>query len=51
MKNTGRAPCLRTMSHVLLAVLEEYGLSCGWIGHWLQSIMIAVELPIELVED
>ena len=41
MKNTGTAPCLRTVSLCFLLNSENTDLSCGWIGHWLQSIMMA----------
>ena len=41
MKNTGRAPCLRTISLSFRAYSLKTPLSCGWTGHWLQSIMMA----------
>ncbi len=41
MKNTGLAPCARTISLFFLANSVNTVLSLGWIGHWLQSIMTA----------
>ena len=41
MKNTGLAPLARTMSLSFLAYSVNTDFSVGWIGHWLQSIMMA----------
>ncbi len=41
MKNTGSAPYLRTMALFFAVYSVKNFDSCGWMGHWLQSIMIA----------
>ena len=41
MKNTGFAPLARTMSLSFFAYSVNTVFSVGWIGHWLQSIMMA----------
>ena len=40
MKSTGRAPYLATIAASFFTVSWKAAASCGWIGHWLQSIMI-----------
>src|SRR5256885_17102334 len=40
MKKIGRAPWAVTTSLCFLAYRWNTGLSCGWIGHWLQAAMI-----------
>ena len=40
MKSTGRAPYWATMAASFLTVSRNDCASCGWIGHWLQSIMM-----------
>jgi hypothetical protein len=42
MKSTGRTPCLRATSAFFFACSRKISFSCGWIGHWLQSMMTAV---------
>jgi len=52
MKRIGRAPYLATISASFFTLAWNAPSSCGWIGHWLQSIMIThVELPAGRVED
>src|SRR5258708_17259039 len=41
MRDTGTAPCWRTVSLSFFAYSVKIDFSRGWIGHWLQSIMIA----------
>src|SRR5262249_5125684 len=40
MKKTGRAPLRTTISLCFFADSTKTDLSCGWMGHWLQSIMM-----------
>jgi hypothetical protein len=41
MKKIGLAPWDRTISASFFAYSVNTGFSVGWIGHWLQSIMMA----------
>ena len=40
MNRIGRAPYLWTIVASFFTVSRNAPSSCGWIGHWLQSIMI-----------
>jgi hypothetical protein len=40
MKRTGRAPYWVTIAASFFTVSRNAAASCGWMGHWLQSIMI-----------
>jgi hypothetical protein len=40
MKKMGSAPWERTVSPCFFAYSKNSGGSLGWIGHWLQSIII-----------
>src|SRR4051812_3835152 len=41
IKKIGCAPCLRTVSLCFFAYSWNVAFSCGWTGHWLQSLRIA----------
>jgi hypothetical protein len=42
MNSTGRMSCLRRISTSFFTVSWNACCNCGWMGHWLQSIITTV---------